>query len=214
MAGSAAHGARAHVGLTPDALLPGCWGRHINDYRQAWDAVRRADHPQVGLILHTFHALARKCPIEEHSQIFRLSASSWSKPPTPPRSTWTCSPQPPLPLLPRPGRAAVVAMMQKLVEIGSAGLEGPGPGARSRHRNPGPAAPYGHPAELLPGGGPRRDPARAVEGRVRGAGRLGHAADGADHPAGAGRRDHAADPDRTGHGQRLGLPPRNGTAPI
>ena len=41
-----------------------CWGRHIYDYRQAWEAVRRADHPQVGVILDTFHALARKCPVE------------------------------------------------------------------------------------------------------------------------------------------------------
>jgi 4-hydroxyphenylpyruvate dioxygenase len=41
-----------------------CWGCHIKDYRQAWEAVRRADHPHVGLILDTFHALARKCPID------------------------------------------------------------------------------------------------------------------------------------------------------
>jgi 4-hydroxyphenylpyruvate dioxygenase len=36
------------------------WGRHINDYRDAWEAVRRADHPAVGLVLDTFHILARK----------------------------------------------------------------------------------------------------------------------------------------------------------
>jgi 4-hydroxyphenylpyruvate dioxygenase len=36
------------------------WGRHINDYRDAWEAVRRADHPAVGLVLDTFHVLARK----------------------------------------------------------------------------------------------------------------------------------------------------------
>lgn len=35
------------------------WGRHINDYRDAWEAVRRADHPAVGLVLDTFHILAR-----------------------------------------------------------------------------------------------------------------------------------------------------------
>ena len=46
-----------------------CWGRHINDYRQAWEAVRKADHPQVGLILDTFHALARRCPIEPIAEI-------------------------------------------------------------------------------------------------------------------------------------------------
>src|SRR3974377_791733 len=36
------------------------WGRHINDYRDAWEVVRRADHPAVGLVLDTFHVLARK----------------------------------------------------------------------------------------------------------------------------------------------------------
>jgi 4-hydroxyphenylpyruvate dioxygenase len=36
------------------------WGRHINDYRDAWDVVRRADHPAVGLVLDTFHILARR----------------------------------------------------------------------------------------------------------------------------------------------------------
>src|SRR5262244_2325053 len=36
------------------------WGRHINDYRDAWEAVRRADHPAVGIVLDTFHILARK----------------------------------------------------------------------------------------------------------------------------------------------------------
>jgi 4-hydroxyphenylpyruvate dioxygenase len=36
------------------------WGRHINDYRDAWEAVRRADHPAVGLVLDTFHILARR----------------------------------------------------------------------------------------------------------------------------------------------------------
>lgn len=46
-----------------------CWGRHINDYRQAWEAVRRADHPRVGVILDTFHALARRCPIEPIADI-------------------------------------------------------------------------------------------------------------------------------------------------
>ncbi|WP_164214107.1 sugar phosphate isomerase/epimerase family protein, partial [Stenotrophomonas maltophilia] len=35
------------------------WGRHVNDYRDAWEIVRRADHPNVGIILDTFHILAR-----------------------------------------------------------------------------------------------------------------------------------------------------------
>src|SRR5215475_560186 len=36
------------------------WGKHINDYRDAWEVVRRADHPNVGLVLDTFHILVRK----------------------------------------------------------------------------------------------------------------------------------------------------------
>lgn len=36
------------------------WGRHTNDHRDAWEVVRRADHPNVGLILDSFHTLARR----------------------------------------------------------------------------------------------------------------------------------------------------------
>ena len=36
------------------------WGRHINDHRDAWEVVRRADHSHVGLILDSFHTLSRK----------------------------------------------------------------------------------------------------------------------------------------------------------
>ena len=36
------------------------WGRHVNDHRDAWEIVRRADHPNVGIILDSFHTLARK----------------------------------------------------------------------------------------------------------------------------------------------------------
>ena len=36
------------------------WGRHINDHRDAWEIVRRADHPSIGLILDSFHTLSRK----------------------------------------------------------------------------------------------------------------------------------------------------------
>lgn len=36
------------------------WGRHIFDHRDAWEIVRRADHQNVGLILDSFHSLARK----------------------------------------------------------------------------------------------------------------------------------------------------------
>ncbi len=40
------------------------WGRHVNDYRDAWEIVRRADHPAIGLILDSFHVLARNTPLE------------------------------------------------------------------------------------------------------------------------------------------------------
>lgn len=36
------------------------WGRFVNDHRDAWEIVRRADHPSVGLILDSFHTLGRK----------------------------------------------------------------------------------------------------------------------------------------------------------
>lgn len=39
------------------------WGRHINDHRDAWEIVRRADHPNIGLILDSFHTLSRKIEI-------------------------------------------------------------------------------------------------------------------------------------------------------
>ena len=39
------------------------WGRHIYDHRDAWEIVRRANHPNVGLILDSFHTLARKIEV-------------------------------------------------------------------------------------------------------------------------------------------------------
>ncbi|UYQ73108.1 sugar phosphate isomerase/epimerase and 4-hydroxyphenylpyruvate domain-containing protein [Pelagibacterium flavum] len=36
------------------------WGRHVNDHRDAWEIVRRADHANVGLIVDSFHTIARK----------------------------------------------------------------------------------------------------------------------------------------------------------
>ena len=36
------------------------WGRHVSDHRDAWEVVRRAGHPRVGLILDSFHTLSRK----------------------------------------------------------------------------------------------------------------------------------------------------------
>ena len=36
------------------------WGRHINDYRDSWEVVRRADHPAIGLMLDSFHIFSRQ----------------------------------------------------------------------------------------------------------------------------------------------------------
>jgi 4-hydroxyphenylpyruvate dioxygenase len=48
--------ARRNIHVGYEALA---WGGHIFDYRDAWEIVRRADRPNVGLILDSFHVLAR-----------------------------------------------------------------------------------------------------------------------------------------------------------
>src|SRR5258708_13431027 len=39
------------------------WGRHVNDYRDAWEIVRRANHKSIGIILDSFHTLAPSLPV-------------------------------------------------------------------------------------------------------------------------------------------------------
>jgi len=58
--------ARRAVRIGYEALA---WGRYINDHRQAWNIVRQVDHPRVGLILDSFHSLARKLPIASIAEI-------------------------------------------------------------------------------------------------------------------------------------------------
>jgi len=36
------------------------WGRHVRRWSQAWQIVRDADHPALGLVLDSFHTLALK----------------------------------------------------------------------------------------------------------------------------------------------------------
>jgi 3-dehydroshikimate dehydratase len=36
------------------------WGKYVSDHRDAWEIVRRADHPNIGLILDSFHTLAKE----------------------------------------------------------------------------------------------------------------------------------------------------------
>jgi sugar phosphate isomerase/epimerase len=41
------------------------WGRTINEFPQAWDVVCRADMPNLGIGLDSFHAFATKTPVED-----------------------------------------------------------------------------------------------------------------------------------------------------
>lgn len=36
------------------------WGRHVNTYQQVWNIVRQADHPNLGVLLDSFHTLSLK----------------------------------------------------------------------------------------------------------------------------------------------------------
>jgi 4-hydroxyphenylpyruvate dioxygenase len=47
------------------------WGRHISDYRDAWEVVRRADHPAIGLVLDSFHTFARRTDLKPMGAIPR-----------------------------------------------------------------------------------------------------------------------------------------------
>ena len=51
--------ARRQRGACASATRRWPGARHVNDHRDAWEIVRRADHPNVGLILDSFHTLAR-----------------------------------------------------------------------------------------------------------------------------------------------------------
>ncbi|WP_425654205.1 bifunctional sugar phosphate isomerase/epimerase/4-hydroxyphenylpyruvate dioxygenase family protein [Vibrio campbellii] len=47
---------REDMGLGYEALA---WGRHIADYDDAWNLVKMVDHPNLGVVLDTFHMFAR-----------------------------------------------------------------------------------------------------------------------------------------------------------
>lgn len=40
------------------------WGRHVADHRDAWDIVKTVDHPNIGILLDSFHSLSRGIPVE------------------------------------------------------------------------------------------------------------------------------------------------------
>ena len=41
------------------------WGRHINEFPQAWDVVCRADAPNLGIGIDSFHIFATETPLED-----------------------------------------------------------------------------------------------------------------------------------------------------
>ena len=41
------------------------WGRHINEFPQAWEVIARADMPNLGLGFDSFHMFAAKTPLED-----------------------------------------------------------------------------------------------------------------------------------------------------
>ena len=45
------------------------WATHVWDHRVAWDIVREVDHPHFGLLLDSFHSLARAVPNESIREI-------------------------------------------------------------------------------------------------------------------------------------------------
>lgn len=45
------------------------WGRHVNQYQQSWEVVERAAHANLGLVIDSFHLLARGADFEELEDI-------------------------------------------------------------------------------------------------------------------------------------------------
>jgi 4-hydroxyphenylpyruvate dioxygenase len=45
------------------------WGLHVNDHREVWEIVCQVDHTNIGILLDSFHSLARGIPNESIRQI-------------------------------------------------------------------------------------------------------------------------------------------------
>jgi sugar phosphate isomerase/epimerase len=65
------------------------WGRTINEYTTAWDVVCRADAPNLGVCIDSYHILAAKTPLDgildlDPTKIFlvQLSDFMWRETPT------------------------------------------------------------------------------------------------------------------------------------
>ena len=97
------------------------WGTRISTYEQSWDAVRRADHPALGLCVDSFHILSRG---SDPAGIEDIPGREAVLPPArrrPAHEHGRAAVEPPPPALPRPGR------------LGPARLPGPRAG-RGLHR--------------------------------------------------------------------------------
>ena len=77
------HGIRvAYEGLS--------WGRHVNEYTSAWDIVERADMPNLGLGIDSYHIFATQTPLDALARVdirkvflVQLSDFMWNEVRTP-----------------------------------------------------------------------------------------------------------------------------------
>jgi len=103
------------------------WGRTINEYTTAWDVVNRADAPNLGVCIDSYHILAAKTPLDaildiDPSKIFlvQLSDFMWSETPTFEERMATARTYR---VFPREGvhTAELIDLVQKLDRLGYAG---------------------------------------------------------------------------------------------
>ena len=66
LAAMAERAARRGLRVGYEALA---WGRHVARWRQAWQIVRAADHPALGLVLDSFHTLALGDNLDDLGQV-------------------------------------------------------------------------------------------------------------------------------------------------
>ncbi|MBS7702060.1 bifunctional sugar phosphate isomerase/epimerase/4-hydroxyphenylpyruvate dioxygenase family protein [Chelatococcus asaccharovorans] len=98
------------------------WGRHVFDYRDAWEIVRRANRPEVGIVLDSFHVLSRRLDLSTigtiprekiamvqmaDAPLLQMDYLSWSR-------HWRC--------LPGQGELDLSGFMRALVATGYDGV--------------------------------------------------------------------------------------------
>jgi 4-hydroxyphenylpyruvate dioxygenase len=98
------------------------WARQIFDYRDAWEIVRRANRPEVGIVLDSFHILSRKLDVSAigtiprdkiamvqmaDAPLLQMDYLSWSR-------HWRC--------LPGQGDLDLSAFMRALADTGYDGV--------------------------------------------------------------------------------------------